>query len=116
MIVTASHSPEYPGIPVTIPEHSGIGAREDVATLTLKLKRSKMEMKTMGAALLGVATQGPDVRNGQYPYVAKELCLMLTKKDIKGERYLPSRFIEQAMDEKVGRTVTRLALQRVFRH
>ncbi|GKE11910.1 RNA-directed DNA polymerase, eukaryota, partial [Tanacetum coccineum] len=34
MIVTASHSPEYPGIPVTIPEHSGIGAREDVATLT----------------------------------------------------------------------------------
>ncbi|GKC42283.1 hypothetical protein Tco_1060005 [Tanacetum coccineum] len=34
MIVTASHSLEYPGIPVTIPEHSGIRAREDVATLT----------------------------------------------------------------------------------
>ncbi|GJX99201.1 hypothetical protein Tco_0356220, partial [Tanacetum coccineum] len=34
MIVTASHSPEYPGIPVTIPEHLGIRAREDFATLT----------------------------------------------------------------------------------
>ncbi|GJV86549.1 hypothetical protein Tco_1530487 [Tanacetum coccineum] len=50
----------------------------------VKLKRSKIEMKTMGAALLGVATQG--------------------------------QVIEQAMHEKVGRTVTCVALQRVFRH
>nr|GEZ55655.1 reverse transcriptase domain-containing protein [Tanacetum cinerariifolium] len=34
---TASYSPEYPGIRVTIPDHLGIRAKEDVTTLTASL-------------------------------------------------------------------------------
>nr|GEZ08732.1 hypothetical protein [Tanacetum cinerariifolium] len=40
-IVTASYSLEYPGIPVTILEHSSIGARENVTTLTVGLEKKK---------------------------------------------------------------------------
>ncbi|GJZ78395.1 hypothetical protein Tco_0643232 [Tanacetum coccineum] len=60
MVTGRRHRKVSGGIPVTIPEHSGIGAREDAATLTgdvdnlwkiEKLRSGLMKMHIIGSAL-----------------------------------------------------------------